>query len=211
MELIELTGESLETCVERLCAALLNGELAGFPTDTVYGLGGAAFSKKVLDKLMGLKPERGSKPTAVLIDSMIRLSQFGGTVPDPKVVRLAEAYWPGPLTMVWYIASSIPQEFHGQDRSLGYRMPNSELLTQAMRRSDRLLWATSANLPGRPAPRLFSELDPAVIEACDLVIKTKGLLSGRASTVVDVRGKHPLTLRVGAIPEQDIEQIWRKG
>lgn len=211
MELLELTEATYEACVERMTKALVDAELVAFPTDTVYGLGGAAFSRKVLDKLMTVKPERNSKPTAVLIDSLIRLSQFGGEVPGPKLVHLAEAYWPGPLTIVWHVAPSIPAEFQGNERTLGYRIPNSEFILEVMRRTERPLWATSANLPGLPAPRLFGELDTRVMEMCDLVIKTKALLSGRASTVVDVRGKQPVVLREGTVSGDEIQRIWKKG
>lgn len=211
MEIIELTEETFEKCVERTCQGVLAGELIAFPTDTVYGLGGMAFSRKVLDKMMTVKPDRTSKPTAILIDSMIRLSQFGGEVPGQKVVHLAETYWPGPLTLVWHAATSIPEEFHGKDRTMGYRIPNYEFILEVMRLTDRPLWATSANLAGKPAPRLFSEIEGPVLHACDLVVKSKSLLMGKASTVLDVRGKLPQVLRQGAILESDIEKIWKKG
>lgn len=211
MELIELTDATFDECVERMCRAVVDGELIAFPTDTVYGLGGAAFSRKVLDKLLTVKPDRSAKPTAILIDNLIRLSQFGGEVPSQKLVHLAETYWPGPLTMVWHVSTAVPTEFHGNDRSLGYRIPNAEFILEVMRRIERPLWATSANLPGKPAPRLFSELDERVMELCDLVVKTKALLSGRASTVVDLRGKVPQVLREGAVTESDIQLIWKKG
>ncbi len=211
MELLELTEATNEECVERMCRGIRDGELMLFPTDTVYGLGGSAFSRKVLDKLVKLKPERSAKPTAILIDSMIRLSQYSGEVPGPKLVHLCETYWPGPLTVVWHAAPTIPVEFQGANRSLGYRIPNHELIVEAMRRTERALWATSANLPGRPAPKLFSEIDPIIADACDLVIKTKHLLLGRSSTVVDVRGKLPEIVREGAISGDDIQKIWKKG
>jgi L-threonylcarbamoyladenylate synthase len=210
VEQIELTDATYDSCVERMCRAVLEGELVAFPTDTVYGLGGTAFSRKVLEKLLTVKPDRTSKPTAILMDSLIRLSQFGGDVPNPRIVKLAEMYWPGPLTMIWHVAPTIPEEFQGKDKTLGYRIPNSEFLIEVMRRTERPLWATSANLPGRPAPRLYSELDPMVLDACDLVIKTKSLLLGKASSVIDVRGKHVEVLREGAVPAADIEKIWKK-
>jgi L-threonylcarbamoyladenylate synthase len=193
-----------------MCKAVLDSELIAFPTDTVYGLGGTAFSRKLLDKLLSVKPDRNSKPTAILMDSLIRLSQFGGDVPSPKIVKLAEMYWPGPLTMIWHVSSTIPAEFQGKDKTLGYRIPNSEFLIEVMRRTGRPLWATSANMPGKPAPRLFGELDPMVVDACDLVVKTKSLLLGKASSVVDVRGRHVEVLREGAVTAADIEKIWKK-
>ncbi len=211
MELLELTNLTIDRCTDRMEKALLEGELIAFPTDTVYGLGGAAFSRKVLEKLLRVKPERNSKPTAILIDSLIRLSQFGGEVPGPRIVKLAEAYWPGPLTIVWHAAPSIAEEFLGKDRTLGYRIPSSDFLLEVMRRTERPLWATSANLPGHLAPRLYSEIDSRVFESCDLVFKTSDLLTGRASTVVDVRQKNPILLREGSISFEDIMQVWKKG
>jgi len=211
MEHLELSEATYSDCVERMCKGMHDGELMLFPTDTVYGLGGAAFSRKVLDRLLKVKPERNSKPTAILIDSMIRLSQFGGEVPSQKLVHLCETYWPGPLTVIWQVSPSIPEEFCGENKSLGYRIPNHEFIIEVMCHSERPLWATSANLPGRPSPKLWSEVEQAVADACDLVISTKQLLLGRASTVVDVRGKQPEIVREGAISGDDIMKIWKKG
>ena len=80
-----------------------------------------------------------------------------------------------------------------------------------MKRTERPLWATSANLPGQSAPRLFSEIKPEVIDACDLVIKTRRLLTGRASAVVDVRGREPVTLGESTLSHEDILRIWKSG
>jgi L-threonylcarbamoyladenylate synthase len=211
MELLELNESNLEQCVERMCRGVLAGELMIFPTDTVYGLGGAAFSQTVLDKLLAIKPDRTAKPTAILIDNIIRMSRLAGDVPGPRIVALAETYWPGPLTMVWHVGQAIPEKYRGADKSLGYRIPNSEFLLRVMKETERPLWATSANMPGQPAPRLFAEIAPELIQKCDLVIKARALLTGKSSAVVDVRGREPVVVRENAIPAQDIHRIWKRG
>jgi L-threonylcarbamoyladenylate synthase len=211
MTQIELTEENFLECVEQTVAAAKSSQLLLLPTDTVYGLGGLAFSRKVLDKMLKVKPDRDVKPTAILIDNIIRMSQIAGDVPSPKIVKLAETFWPGPLTMVWKTSNVIPEEFRTKDHSLGYRIPNSDFLIEVMRRLEQPLWATSANLPGQSAPRLFSEIRTEVIEACDFVVKTKKLLTGRASAIVDVRGREPVTLRESALRHEDILQIWKQG
>jgi L-threonylcarbamoyladenylate synthase len=211
MKLIELTEDNFLECVELTVDAAKSCQLLLLPTDTVYGLGGLAFSRKVLDKMLRVKPDRDVKPTAILIDNIIRMSQIAGDVPSPKIVKLAETFWPGPLTMVWKTSGVIPEEFRTKDQSLGYRIPNSDFLIEVMRRLEQPLWATSANLPGQSAPRLFSEIRTEVIEACDFVVKTKKLLTGRASAIVDVRGREPTTLRESALRHEDILRIWKQG
>lgn len=207
---IELTSENRADAFRRTVDAMRRGDLLLFPTDTVYGLGGLAFSRKVLSRLQTVKPERGEKPTAVLIDNIIRMSQCAGDVPSPRIVALAEAFWPGPLTMIWKMSAAIPAEFHTADHSLGYRVPNDSFISDVLRELETPVWATSANLPGCPPPKLFSEIRQEVLDACDLVVSTQQLLTGKASTVVDVRGKDPVVLRESAISEDQIKQVWKR-
>jgi L-threonylcarbamoyladenylate synthase len=209
MRLVELTSENVQDVAHLMAESARAGDLILFPTDTVYGLGGIAFSRRVMEKLRKVKPERNTKPTAVLIDNIIRMSQCAGEVPSRRIVALAEAFWPGPLTLVWKTSNAIPEEFQSADRSLGYRVPNSPLLLAALGELESPLWATSANLPGQPAPRMFSEVKQVVTDACDLVIQTRQLLTGRSSALVDVRGRDALVLRESSIREEDIRQLWK--
>jgi len=210
MNLIELRADNVSEIARAMVEAARRGDLICFPTDTVYGLGGLAFSERLMEKLRRVKPERPAKPTAVLIDGMIRMSQCAGDVPSRRIVALSEAFWPGPLTIVWKTSNAIPKEFQTADRSLGYRVPNSPYLLEAMRTLETPLWATSANVPGQPPPRLFTEVKPSILDACDLVIQTREFLSGRASTVVDVRGREPIVVRESAVREDDVLRVWRE-
>jgi L-threonylcarbamoyladenylate synthase len=209
MEIMELTPRSHDSCVQRMVEGARRGELMLFPTDTVYGLGGMAFSHQVMEKLRRVKPERPLKPTAVLIDNIIRMSQCAGDVPNRHIVSLAEEFWPGALTIIWKMSKAIPPESQTADLSLGYRVPNHEFLLEVLSQIEIPLWATSANLPGQPPPRIASEIRSAVIEACDLFIRSQELPKGRASAVVDVRGKEPVVLRESTIREDDIRLAWR--
>jgi len=209
MRQFELDDSNFDAIIEEAVQAARRGDLLLFPTDTVYGLGGLAFSRQVMEKLLHVKPERASKPTAVLIDNIIRMSQCAGDVPSRKVVALAETFWPGPLTLVWKLSQAVPQEFHAPDHSLGYRVPKSDFVMEILRRLEAPLWATSANPPGHPPPKLFNEINESLLEACDIVIHTRALLRGKSSTVVDVRGREPIIVRESAISEDDIKQVWR--
>lgn len=210
MKLLLLTPDNVTEISDRVASVMREGGLCCFPTDTVYGIGGLAFSRKVLQKLLTVKPDRSAKPTAVLIDSIIRMSQCAADVPGPKIIALAERFWPGPLTMVWKASPVIDAEFHAADGSLGYRVPDSAFLLAILERIDAPLWATSANLPGHNAPGLFAEIGQPILDACDLIVQTRELLRGRASTVVDVRGRDLIVLRNGALKEQELVQTWKK-
>jgi len=209
MQLIDLDSGDLTEAVRSAAEAARRGDLILFPTDTVYGLGGMAFSHRVMEKLRRIKPERGAKPTAVLIDNIIRMSQCGGDVPGQRIVALAETFWPGPLTMVWKASNAIPPEFQTEDHSLGYRVPNHRFLLALLSELETPIWATSANLPGQPAARFFREVKEALLDVCDLVIQTKEFLSGRASSIVDVRGREPVMIRESGIRESDVLKIWK--
>ena len=180
MQILELTAESHDDCVRQTVASAKRGELILFPTDTVYGLGGLAFSNSVMEKLKRLKPDRSAKPTAVLIDNIIRMSQCAGDVPGRKIVALAETFWPGPLTMVWKMSGAIPDQFQTPDHSLGFRVPNHPFLLDVLRELENPLWATSANIPGQPPPRFYSEVKEPVIKMCDLVIKSAAFPEGKS-------------------------------
>ena len=210
MTQIELTDANLREAVELAVEAARRGDLLLFPTDTVYGLGGLAFSRRVLEKLRQVKPERAEKPTAVLIDGMIRMSQCAGEVPSPRIVALAEAFWPGPLTMIWKVSNAIPPEFHPPDHSLGYRVPDHPFLLEVLRELEGPMWATSANLPGQRPPKMFSEVSREILEACDFAFRATKLLAGKASTVVDVRGREPVVVRESAVSEEEIKRIWKR-
>ena len=211
MQSVELNEENTPTVIRLTVEAARRGDLILFPTDTVYGMGGLAFSHRVLEKLRKVKPERGEKPTAVLIDSIIRMSQCAGDVPSARIVALTEAFWPGPLTLIWKMSNAIPQEFHTPDHSLGYRVPNIPFLLNVLRELESPFWATSANLPGQPPPKLFNEIRREILDVCDLVVHTPQLLSGKASTIVDIRGREPHILRELAVSEEEIKQVWKRG
>jgi L-threonylcarbamoyladenylate synthase len=209
MPRIALTAENASEVARTMIQSVRNGDLILFPTDTVYGLGGLAFSRRVMEKLQQVKPERPGKPTAVLIDNIIRMSQCSGEVPSRRIVALAETFWPGSLTLVWHTSKAIPEEFQTPDHSLGFRVPKSRYLLEALEELETPIWATSANLPGQPPPRLFTEIRSTIIEACDLVIETHELLTGRASSIVDVRGKEPVIIREAGIREEQILKVWK--
>ena len=196
-------SDSDEQAFDQVCKVLQQGKPAIFPTDTIFGLGIAANATESPDILYRLKERDRSKPIAWLVSSPEDLKTYGADVPA-YAFSLAEAYWPGPLTLVVKASSRVPQAFQSQEGTLGLRMPASPITQGIMAVVGSPLVTTSANRSGHKTPRNFDDLEPELLKQVSGIIVSKGDLSGIASTVVDCTGERPVLLRVGAISDEDI-------
>jgi tRNA threonylcarbamoyl adenosine modification protein (Sua5/YciO/YrdC/YwlC family) len=175
-----------------------------FPTDTVYGIGGAAFIPRVYDRLMELKGTRELKAYALLISDIEIMERIAGRALEGAALHLAQRFWPGALTIVWHASLAISREFTASDGSVGYRIPNHSFLRALMQAADGALWATSANRTGEAPPAVFDTIEDAVTSKAALVIDGGESLSGVPSTVVDARVRPVRILREGAIRASEI-------
>jgi tRNA threonylcarbamoyl adenosine modification protein (Sua5/YciO/YrdC/YwlC family) len=159
---------------EKAAEALRSGKVALVPTETVVGLVAAEAG---LPRVREIKGRDANKPIALLCRSAEEAFALAANVP-PLAARLADLYWPGPLTLVL----DLP---HGD--TIGVRVPAGEAVRELLEAYGSPLYATSANLSGEPARPTPDEVDPSVLEAVDIVVSgEKG--SGEASAVVDLSG-----------------------
>jgi len=163
--------------------ALRAGEVALVPTETVVGLVAA---ESGLARVREIKGRDADKPIALLCMSAEEAFGLVENVP-PLAMKLADLYWPGPLTLVL----DLP---NGQ--TIGMRVPAGSAVRELLAAFGRPLYATSANLSGEPAPKELAEVDPLVLEAVDLVIEGDPG-SGEASAVVDLSSGNVRLLRAG--------------
>lgn len=178
--------------VNEAAAALRNGGVILAPTETVVGL---VAGEKSLRRLSEIKNRDPGQPVALLCATAE--DAFGlATDVTPLAERLAETYWPGPLTLV--LASS--------DGTVGVRVPNHRVVRELLEAYGGPLYATSANLSGEPPPASLEEVDERILEAVELAVAgdTGG---GEASAVVDLSGDSPRLLR--ATRELDEEKLSR--
>lgn len=148
------------------------GKVALVPTETVVGLVAA---ESGLAKLPEIKGRDAGKPIAVLCRSPEEA--FGLAASVPRLARrLAELFWPGPLTLVLDLPDG---------GTVGVRVPAESVVRRVLEAYGAPLYATSANLAGEPAPRGLEEVDPQVSEAVDVIVEGKPG-SGEASAVVDL-------------------------
>lgn len=189
---------------EETVDALMRGQTAIFPTDTVYGIGVAIGCASAPDILFELKRREPGKPVAWLIGSLDDLERYGTGVPS-FAHNLARAFWPGPLTLVVKASTLVPAAFQSAEGTIGLRMPDCETTRQLISAVGCPLATTSANFSGKPAADSYSEVDPELAALVPAVLgdNDDSAKSGVASTVIDCTGAHPRMLREGAISLSD--------
>jgi L-threonylcarbamoyladenylate synthase len=176
-----------------------SGGVVVFPTDTVYGLGCNPADSLAVDRLCAVK-RRETKPIPILCDSIetarsvARLNERGS--------RLAEAHWPGALTIVAPLRISLPFPIDRGSGMVGVRVPAHELCVTLLKSVGGLLTGTSANVSGRPSCRSAEQAARSFANLIDLVLDG-GYLAGRESTVIQLEGESVHVLREGSVRVSD--------
>lgn len=183
-----------EEGIARAAAAVLSGQVVGYPTETLYGLGVDALSQPAVDLLTRIKGRQGDQPIPVLVDSVEMLERLVASVPPAARVLMA-TYWPGPLTLVLPAASGLPGAVVNERGGVGVRISSDPIASALVRQVGRPLTSTSANLAGSPPA---TDAARACLEGVRLVLDG-GPRCQQASTVVEVMpGTSPVVLRQGA-------------
>ncbi|MCY3649842.1 MAG: threonylcarbamoyl-AMP synthase [Acidimicrobiaceae bacterium] len=189
--------EELAEAAAAALAALRTGEPVGVPTDTVYGLAAGAGDADAIQRLFELKERPADRSIAVLVADVAAAETLVEFTPQAR--RLAERFWPGPLTIVAARTASAPPHL-GKGSTIGVRLPGDDTM-QAIAGPGPLA-VTSANLHGGPTPSTaqgVAELFPTLRLVVD-----GGPRPGASSTVVDVTAATPVVLREGPISLDEI-------
>lgn len=192
---------TLEVVAEQLKA----GKIIIYPTDTIYGLGCDAFNAATVGRLNRLKTREPGNPLLILIPGLSWVSRLAAEVPDAFEL-VADAFWPGPLTIILKASDEIPREVCGQGDTIGLRWARSQFLDGVMSILNRPIISTSANLAGHP-PLLEPAVESNPIMECADFVVDAGRLSGRASTLLDLSGAQPAILREGAISRRALKAV----
>ena len=185
-------------------AVLKKGGLVVYPTDTVYGVGGLAFDPGAIEQVYQVKGRDYTKAIPILLSDPFELSRV--TVGIGKAAhKLAERFWPGPLTLVVPRHPDLPENI-SPDATIGVRMPDHPVALSLLRISGPLA-TTSANLSGEPSTRSASEVVEQLGGRVPLVLDGGITPGGTASTVVDCTSPEPVILREGPISLQQIKEV----
>jgi tRNA threonylcarbamoyl adenosine modification protein (Sua5/YciO/YrdC/YwlC family) len=180
---------------------LSDGGLVAFPTDTVYGLGADVLNRAAVSKLYAVKGRSEEKAIPVLAASKGDLAQVAQPLPA-MVVRLAERFWPGPLTLVVRRMPDLPPELSPYD-TVAVRVPDHDLALALLRTAGPLA-VTSANRSGGPSSMSAEEVLATLGGRFDLLLDGGSTPGGTPSTVVDCTQGELRILRAGPISEEDV-------
>jgi L-threonylcarbamoyladenylate synthase len=202
----ERTGASFS--VQRAAFAeavrlLREGKLVAFPTDTVYGVGAIVWNTAAVARLYTAKLRSLEKAIPVLLADPGDLSLVAQDLPV-TVLRIAERFWPGPLTLVVPKAARIPAEVTAGGPTVAVRVPDHPVARALIRAAGAPLATTSANLSGQASAVTAQEVADQLGERIAMVLDGGRCPGGVSSTVVDVTGSQPVILRPGPV---DLEQI----
>ena len=195
-----------EEALARACAVLRAGGVVAFPTETYYGLAVDPFNQAALTRLFALKGRAADKPVLLIVDHPSQLAMLVAEIP-PSFAPLMERFWPGPLTLVFPGAPSLPRMLTGGRGTIGVRVSSHPVARQLVRAFGRPITATSANFSGHPAAvaagGVLDQLGPAV----DIVLDGGATPGGQGSTLLGYQEDRVCLLRAGVIPFAEIEAV----
>ena len=201
-DIIKIDPEFPELEKIAFCAKVIRqGGLVIFPTETVYGIAADFNNEDAMARLRQVKQRDPQKPFSVHISQKGLIANYTSML-DPKLYKLIDAFWPGPLTVV------VPT--WEQDKTIGLRMPQNNIALRLVRESQCTVAAPSANVSGEPPPQTVEEALRTLEGKVDVAIDGGPAHFGTASSVVDLTQGPPRVLREGVIKQQDVDAVTQR-
>lgn len=194
-----------EASIREAGAIIKTGGLVAFPTETVYGLGGDALNPASSRKIYEAKGRPSDNPLIVHIADMEALPAIVKSVPE-TAKKLADAFWPGPLTMIMEKSDLVPEETTGGLDTVAVRMPSDAVALSFIRAAGGYVAAPSANRSGRPSPTCASYVAQDMDGRIEMILDGGDATLGLESTIVDLTVEPPVILRPGFITGEMLRQ-----
>lgn len=175
-----------------------NGGLVAFPTETVYGLGGNALNGSASEKIYAAKGRPSDNPLIVHISDVGELKVLVKSI-SPKAKLLMDAFWPGPLTLIFEKTDIVPKETTGGLDTVAIRYPENKVAKAFIAACGVPVAAPSANTSGKPSPTRASHVAFDMDGRIDMIIDGGSCEFGLESTIVDTTCDIPCLLRPGAV------------
>ena len=201
----ERSIDSLSECA-RAAVILRNGGLVAFPTETVYGLGADATNDEAVRRIFAVKGRPTDHPLIVHIASAAQLDDWAKRVP-PVAHRLADSFWPGPLTLLLERSASVSPVVTGGRPTVGLRVPDHPMALELLHEFGGGIAAPSANRFGRVSPTSAAHVAADLGDEVDLILDGGSCRIGVESTIVDLTGDRPVVLRVGGVALDQLTEV----
>lgn len=182
------------------------GGTVAFPTETVYGLGANGLDKLAAGKIYTAKGRPSDNPLILHISTLEELKPLVKEI-SPKAKALIEAFWPGPLTLVFKKSDIVPYETTGGLDTVAIRMPQNKIALELIKAAGVPIAAPSANRSGRPSPTTAAHVYEDLNGAIDMILDGGQVNIGLESTIIDVSSEEPMILRPGYITGPMAEEV----
>jgi len=205
-EVLKLNAANPDPRVIRYAAGWLNrGAVVAIPTDTLYALAADPVNLSAIDQIFRVKGRSESQALPILISSLIHAQVLARNLPD-NFFRLAQACWPGPLTIVVDASDRLPLKVTANTRRIALRWPKSKIVVDLIAELGVPLTGTSANLSGSPSCASGVEVFTQLGDRLPLILDAGETNDTLPSTIVELRGEHWCIGREGAVLGDQIRE-----
>lgn len=201
-----LFTENTKENIEKAAEIIRRGGLLGIPTETVYGLGANALNADACRRIYEAKGRPQDNPLIIHVPDASWLSRYCEKVPE-SAYRLAEAFWPGPLTMILPKREIVPYRTTGGLETVGVRCPNHPVTLAVIAAADVPIAAPSGNTSGRPSPTSAADMLEDMDGKIDGIFDGGPCGVGVESTIIDLTCQPPRLLRAGGLPLEELERV----
>lgn len=206
-QIVQVGQQHMESeWIQKAGAIIQMGGLVAFPTETVYGLGGDALNPASARKIYAAKDRPSDNPLIIHIYRMEDLSPIVKEVSE-SVRKLAEAFWPGPLTLILQKSELVPYETTGGLDTVAVRMPSHKTAQAFIKAAGGYVAAPSANRSGRPSPTSAKYVIEDLMGRVDMILDGGDVEIGLESTIVDMTTEEPTILRPGFVTREMLEKV----
>ncbi|EDP72491.1 translation factor, SUA5-family protein [Flavobacteriales bacterium ALC-1] len=199
---MSIVSKDISKAVDLLTAE----ELVAIPTETVYGLAGNIYSEKAIKSIFETKQRPFFNPLIVHIPSLDYLEKIVAYIPE-KGKLLAEAFWPGPITLVLKKKTIIPDIITAGKDTVAVRVPNHPLTLELLNQLDFPLAAPSANPFSSISPTTAEHVETYFMDKIKMVLDGGACKSGIESTIIGFEDDEPIIYRLGSTPIEAIENV----
>ena len=203
---VDLRQPEAMEIVQMAAKILQEGGLVAFPTETVYGLGGNGLDNSACEKIYLAKGRPSDNPLILHISEFEELKPIVREI-SPAAQKLMDAFWPGPLTMVFPKSDIVPEKATGGLDTVAVRFPNHPVARAIIHAAGLPIAAPSANSSGKPSPTRASHVEFDLNGKIDMIVDGGAAEWGLESTIVDVSGEVPMILRPGAVTKEMMEEV----
>lgn len=206
-QIFKIDSDNIDySIINKAADVIKSGGLVAFPTETVYGLGGDGLNPLASQKIYKAKGRPSDNPLILHISHMDQLTPLVSEIPQ-SAKKLADEFWPGPLTMIFKKSNIVPKETSGGLETVAVRFPEDKIAQALISASKTPIAAPSANTSGRPSPTRASHVEFDLSGKIDMILDGGACEFGLESTIVDVTGNVPCLLRPGAVTLEMLREL----